>query len=93
MNKIKNDPQFIDTIFAEKAAREQTAAHENESSSTEASLSPALLTTAEEELKVEENTEKYDDVERIIAEAEEAAFQITEITEETEAKEEKPALQ
>lgn len=93
LNKIKNDPQFIDTIFAEKAAREQTAAHENESSSTEASLSPALLTTAEEELKVEENTEKYDDVERIIAEAEEAAFQITEITEETEAKEEKPALQ
>lgn len=93
LNKIKNDPQFIDTIFAEKAAREQTAAHENESSSTEASLSPAFLTTAEEELKVEENTEKYDDVERIIAEAEEAAFQITEITEETEAKEEKPALQ
>lgn len=93
LNKIKNDPQFIDTIFAEKATREQTAAHENESSSTEASLSPALLTTAEEELKVEENTEKYDDVERIIAEAEEAAFQITEITEETEAKEEKPALQ
>lgn len=93
LNKIKNDPQFIDTIFAEKAAREQTAAHENESSYTEASLSPALLTTAEEELKVEENTEKYDDVERIIAEAEEAAFQITEITEETEAKEEKPALQ
>ena len=93
LNKIKNDPQFIDTIFAEKAAREQTAAHENESSSTEASLSPALHTTAEEELKVEENTEKYDDVERIIAEAEEAAFQITEITEETEAKEEKPALQ
>lgn len=93
LNKIKNNPQFIDTIFAEKAAREQTAAHENESSSTEASLSPALLTTAEEELKVEENTEKYDDVERIIAEAEEAAFQITEITEETEAKEEKPALQ
>lgn len=93
LNKIKNDPQFIDTIFAEKAAREQTAAHENEPSSTEASLSPALLTTAEEELKVEENTEKYDDVERIIAEAEEAAFQITEITEETEAKEEKPALQ
>lgn len=93
LNKIKNDPQFIDTIFAEKAAREQTAAHENGSSSTEASLSPALLTTAEEELKVEENTEKYDDVERIIAEAEEAAFQITEITEETEAKEEKPALQ
>ena len=93
LNKIKNDPQFIDTIFAEKAAREQTAAHENESSSTEASLSPALLTTAEEELKVEENTEKYDNVERIIAEAEEAAFQITEITEETEAKEEKPALQ
>ena len=52
-----------------------------------------VFSAAEEELKVEENTEKYDDVERIIAEAEEAAFQITEITEETEAKEEKPALQ
>ena len=94
LNKIKNDPQFIDTIFAEKAAREQTAAHENEPSSTEATIQPntetaSALITAEEGLNVEESTEKYDDVERIIAEAEEAAFQITESsTEETEKQEE-----
>lgn len=94
LNKIKNDPQFIDTIFAEKAAREQTAAHENEPSSTEATIqanteTASALITAEEGLNVEESTEKYDDVERIIAEAEEAAFQITESsTEETEKQEE-----
>ena len=94
LNKIKNDPQFIDTIFAEKAAREQTAAHENEPSSTEATIQPntetaSALITAEEGLNVEESTEKYDDVERIIAEAEEAAFEITESsTEETEKQEE-----
>ena len=32
LNKIKNDPQFIDAIFAEKAAREQAAAEENPTS-------------------------------------------------------------
>lgn len=91
LNKIKNDPQFIDAIFAEKAAREQAAAAENatptEALTTEADILPvptdeqnpeSFDTEVKEEFAV---TEKYDDVERIIAEAEEAAFQLTEETE------------
>lgn len=94
LNKIKNDPQFIDAIFAEKAAREQAAAEENPTSTdatdaltTETDTLPAQAdgqnpesfdTEVKEEIAV---TEKYDDVERIIAEAEEAAFQLTEETE------------
>lgn len=92
LNKIKNDPQFIDTIFAEKAAREK-AAEEVQSTSPEVTLEtsqsdnlPSAEETAEEvkvaalEITEEEagTEEKYDDVERIIAEAEEAAFQLTE---------------
>ena len=91
LNKIKNDPQFIDAIFAEKAAREQAAAAENatptEALTTEADILPvptdeqnpeSFDTEVKEEFAV---TEKYDDVERIIAEAEEAAFQLAEETE------------
>ena len=94
LNKIKNDPQFIDAIFAEKAAREQAAAEENPTSTdaTDALTAEAetLPVQADEqnpesfdtEVKEETTvTEKYDDVERIIAEAEEAAFQLTEETE------------
>lgn len=91
LNKIKNDPQFIDTIFAEKAAREK-ATEEVQSASPEVTLEtsqndnlPSVEETAEEvkvaSLEVTEAAaaeEKYDDVERIIAEAEEAAFQLTE---------------
>lgn len=91
LNKIKNDPQFIDAIFAEKAAREQAVAAENatptEALTTEADILPvptdeqnpeSFDTEVKEEFAV---TEKYDDVERIIAEAEEAAFQLAEETE------------
>lgn len=94
LNKIKNDPQFIDAIFAEKAAREQAAAEENPTSTdatdvltTEAETLPAQADGQNPEsfdMGVKEEiavTEKYDDVERIIAEAEEAAFQLTEETE------------
>ena len=94
LNKIKNDPQFIDTIFAEKAAREQAAAEENPTSTDATDALTAetdtLSAQADEqnpesfdtEVKEETTvTEKYDDVERIIAEAEEAAFQLTEETE------------
>ena len=94
LNKIKNDPQFIDAIFAEKAAREQAAAKENPTSTdtTDALTAEAetLPVQADEQTpesfdtEVKEETavtEKYDDVERIIAEAEEAAFQLTEETE------------
>lgn len=91
LNKIKNDPQFIDAIFAEKAAREQAAAEENmtptDTLPVEADSLPVQAneqnpesfdTEVKEEFAV---TEKYDDVERIIAEAEEAAFQLAEETE------------
>lgn len=94
LNKIKNDPQFIDAIFAEKAAREQAAAEENPTSTdatdaltTETDTLPAQADGQNPEsfdMEVKEEiavTEKYDDVERIIAEAEEAAFQLTEETE------------
>ena len=80
--------------FAEKAAREQAAAEENPTSgdatealTMEADTLPAQAdgqnpesfdTEVKEEIAV---TERYDDVERIIAEAEEAAFQLTEETE------------
>ncbi len=95
LNKIKNDPQFIDAIFAEKAAREKTAEEaqnvvaSDTSESTQTPLAPMQEATHEvSSLEVTEEavtTEKYDDVERIIAEAEEAAFQLTEAeTTETE---------
>lgn len=95
LNKIKNDPQFIDTIFAEKAAREK-ATEEVQNTSPEVTQEtsqsdnlPSAEETAEEvkvaSMEVTEETvaaeEKYDDVERIIAEAEEAAFQLTEESE------------
>lgn len=98
LNKIKNDPQFIDAIFAEKAAREKTAeeAQNVVASDTSESAQTPLAPMQEEahevsSLEVTEEavtTEKYDDVERIIAEAEEAAFQLTEAeTTETETPE------
>ena len=98
LNKIKNDPQFIDTIFAEKAAREKTAeeAQNVVASDTSESAQTPLVPMQEaahevSSLEVTEEavtTEKYDDVERIIAEAEEAAFQLTEAeTTETETPE------
>lgn len=98
LNKIKNDPQFIDAIFAEKAAREKTAEEaqnvvaSDTSESAQTPLAPMQETAHEvSSLEVTEEavtTEKYDDVERIIAEAEEAAFQLTEAeTTETETPE------
>lgn len=88
LNKIKNDPQFIDAIFAEKAAREKAAEEaqnvvaSDTSESAQTPLAPMQETAREvTALEVTEeaiDTEKYDDVERIIAEAEEAAFQLTE---------------
>ncbi|WP_308770265.1 ribonuclease III [uncultured Bacteroides sp.] len=98
LNKIKNDPQFIDAIFAEKAAREKTAEEaqnvvaSDTSESAQTPLAPMQEAAHEvSSLEVTEEavtTEKYDDVERIIAEAEEAAFQLTEAeTTETETPE------
>lgn len=75
LSKIKNDPQFIDAIFAAKAEREQLLEAENEA----AAERPQEDAPLPEEVRVEvmeskSADEKYDDVERIISEAEEAAF-------------------
>ena len=71
LKKIKSDPQFIDAIFASKAEREK----DTEPVYTEDS--PSVMETNEDQtidVREELITERYDDTERIIAEAEEAAF-------------------
>lgn len=81
LQKIKNDPQFIDAIFASKAEREK----DTEPVYTEDS--PSVMKTNEDQtidVREELITERYDDTERIIAEAEEAAFK-EEIQENTSA--------
>lgn len=81
LQKIKNDPQFIDAIFASKAEREK----DTEPVYTEDS--PSVMETNEDQtidVREELITERYDDTERIIAEAEEAAFK-EEIQEKTSA--------
>ena len=81
MGMIKNDPKFIDAIFAAKASREQ--AENPAATGTSDAIQPVepqgvtLTAVAVEE---EIPTEKYDDIERIITEAEEAAFMTTEQT-------------
>ena len=80
MSMIKNDPKFIDAIFAAKTAREQAetdTANETPdviSSSDSQGGTTLMAATAAEEIPME----KYDDTERIINEAEEAAFMQTE---------------
>jgi len=81
LKKIKSDPQFIDAIFASKAEREK----DTEPVYTEDS--PSVMETNEDQtidIREELITERYDDTERIIAEAEEAAFK-EEIQEKTSA--------
>lgn len=71
LNKIKNDPQFIDIIFAAKAEREKAENPTN----TEEEKHPAPIDELKESFIQEETiSEKYEDHERIIAEAEAAAF-------------------
>lgn len=74
MKKIKSDPQFIDSIFAAKAEREKNSEQENKLASQENQQEFSIA----EEITVE----KYDDNERIITEAEEAAFMEEAATEE-----------
>lgn len=71
LKQIKTDPKFIDQIFAAKAQREQA----QETTTTEvpeasASNTPLTAIATEEEVILE----KFEDTERIISEAEEAAF-------------------
>ncbi|MCI5581091.1 MAG: ribonuclease III [Phocaeicola plebeius] len=83
---IKNDPKFIDAIFAVKAEREQLAEPVQEAQPAVAAvLTATLQEVKQQELKPDadetheadpddEPMQRYGDMERIIAEAEEAAF-------------------
>ena len=87
LNKIKSDPQFIDAIFAAKAQREQAAeapavSEKEPEVAQEVAQAEEIIqsTPVETESK---DMDKLDETERIIAQAEEAAFQET--TEEDKA--------
>lgn len=67
MTMIKKDSVFIDAIFAAKNERENSNNNLEQNNAVE-------NTAIEEEYKFESMTEKFDDEERIISEAEEAAF-------------------
>lgn len=83
---IKNDPKFIDAIFAVKAEREQPAVPVQEAQpAVPVVLTATLQEVKQQELKPDadetheadpddEPMQRYGDMERIIAEAEEAAF-------------------
>ena len=75
MGKIKNDPIFIDAIFAAKAEREK---QENAEANTPQSSRTLPDTPSLDEIKEDVSAEKFNDVEKIIAQAEEAAFQADE---------------
>lgn len=71
LNKIKSDPQFIDAIFASKAEREK------DTEPIYTANSPSVMETDENkavDIREEIMEKRYNDTERIIAEAEEAAF-------------------
>lgn len=77
MTKIKSNPQFIDAIFAAKAEREK-ALEESAQENVTASIQEESVILAEENLRNTEIPEEhFEDTERIIAEAEEAAFRET----------------
>lgn len=67
MTMIKKDSVFIDAIFAAKNERENSNNNLEQNNAVE-------NTAIEEEYKFESMVEKFDDEERIISEAEEAAF-------------------
>lgn len=72
--KIKGNPQFIDAIFAAKAKREkEIEVRERESAIATAEKENVML-AEDNTLKTEIPEEHFADTERIIAEAEEAAF-------------------
>lgn len=71
MTMIKKDSVFIDAIFVAKNERENSNNNLEQNNAVE-------NTAIEEEYKFESMAEKFDDEERIISEAEEAAFSETE---------------
>ena len=77
LQKIKNDPQFIDAIFAAKSVREQASAVDAEADSAKATVNnviPETATLTEVSLQEEVLPKRFDDTESIIAAAEEKAF-------------------
>lgn len=71
LNKIKSDAQFIDAIFAAKAEREKAANIANAGEMKQTIPTDEII---EPSVQEEIISEKYEDHERIIAEAETAAF-------------------
>lgn len=73
--KIKNDPQFIDAIFAAKSEREKAQEASEQEKVTATAQKESVVLTEEVNIRKTEMPEEYfEDTERIIAEAEEAAF-------------------
>ena len=87
MDKIKKDSIFIDAIFAAKSEREKTSSTPEEqlSNSDETSYIEQEKENIED-FQFDTMPERYDDDERIIAEAEEAAFNMEETLEKEEMK-------
>lgn len=74
LTKIKNDPQFIDAIFAAKAEREKETSAADKPEDTTAMPEGTVIMEQENTFTSKEGDEYFQDTERIIAEAEEIAF-------------------
>ena len=78
MDMIKKDSIFIDAIFAAKSERENKSSQTDNNAVSEGT---AVQTEADnQDYQFDNMPEKYNDEERIIAEAEEAAFSMSEET-------------
>lgn len=74
LTKIKNDPQFIDAIFAAKAEREKETSSADKPEDTVAMPEGTIIMEQENTFTSKEGDGYFQDTERIIAEAEEIAF-------------------
>lgn len=74
LTKIKNDPQFIDAIFAAKAEREKETSAADKPEDTAAMPEETVIMEQENNFISKEGDGYFQDTERIIAEAEEIAF-------------------
>ena len=74
LTKIKNDPQFIDAIFAAKAEREKETSAADKPEDTAAMPEETVIMEQENTFISKEGDGYFQDTERIIAEAEEIAF-------------------
>lgn len=74
LTKIKNDPQFIDAIFAAKAEREKETSAADKPEDTAAMPEETAIMEQENTFISKEGDGYFQDTERIIAEAEEIAF-------------------